>query len=169
MSVDRLVEVFIDKRLERERKAAEQKKSEGGQVYLPKEEYRGGDAVVFPNQEWQTGTVTNIRDARTYDASKFKVVEVEFEDGAKREYASGLEDHQLNVPPTIDEDDPLLSPSAVLTHTGDELAEKLKEGLEDHSDFVYIAGKWFPRALLIDVNAIILLIEPAFTEDTMGK
>ena len=152
MSIDRLVDILVNNRLERERKEAEEKKSEGGQVYIPKEEYQVGDAIVFPNQEWQSGVVTKVRDARTYTESPFKVVEVEFEDGPKREYASGLENHKLNTPPDIDEDDPLLSPSAVLSHYAGELAETLKEGLEDHPDFVYIAGKWFPRALLVDVN-----------------
>ena len=33
------------------------------------------------------------------------------------------------------------------------IAEKLKASLQEHPDFVYIAGKWFPSALLVEVNA----------------
>jgi hypothetical protein len=35
---------------------------------------------------------------------------------------------------------------------GDLLVERLEAGLEEHSDFVRIAGRWFPRALLVNVN-----------------
>jgi len=168
MSVDLLVEILVNNRLERERKAAEQKKSEGGKVYLPKEEYQVGDSVVFPNQEWQAGVVTKVRDARSYTESPFKVVEVEFDGGTKREYASGLDRHKLNTPPTIDEDDPLLSPSAVLSQYSDVLAATLKESLQDHPDFVYIAGKWFPRALLVDVNVGNLNLAEAVLDMNQG-
>ncbi|MEJ2488181.1 MAG: hypothetical protein P8Y68_20875, partial [Anaerolineales bacterium] len=168
MTVESLVEVLVQARLTSERKAAEKKKSEGGQIYLPKEEYQIGDSVVFPSLDWQVGEVTKVRDARSYMQEKFKVVEVKFEGGDTREFASSLDDHQLNIPPSIDEADPLLSPPAILETYGEDIAEKLKDSLEEHPDFVYIAGKWFPSALLIDVNVGNLNLAEAVLDMNQG-
>ncbi len=152
LSADSLAAIFVEKRLARERKSAEQKKSEGDKVYLPKDDYKVGDTIVFPTQEWERGSVTKVRDSRNYQEQAFKVVEVEFDGGEKREFASALLEHTLNEPVEIDENDPLLSPMAIIEHFGDGITAKIKAGLEEHSEFVYIAGKWFPRALLVDVN-----------------
>lgn len=46
----------------------------------------------------------------------------------------------------------MLDDQAVLTAYGDALAERLEEDLHARSDFVRIAGRWFPQALLVDVN-----------------
>jgi len=152
LSPEELVAELIKDRVRREYEAAERQRSAGGQPYLPKKEYKVGDKVVFPAQEWQAGNVTGLRKARTYTEETFNVIEVEFEDGRKREYATELEDHKLNTPVEIGDDDPLLSPKTVLETYGDTLAEKLVESLYENDDFVYIAGRWFPRALIVDVN-----------------
>ena len=152
LTVIDLVKILVENRLEREQKSAEIKRSEGGKPYLPKELFEVGEKIVFPNLDWSTGFVTNVRDARDYSEEGYKVIEIEFESGEKKEFASGLEDHKLNILPTIDERDPLLSPTAVVDTFGDVIADKLKETLESHDDFVYIAGRWFPRALLVEVN-----------------
>jgi len=152
MTVMELVGILVENRLQREQKAAESKRSEGGKPYLPKDFYDVGEMVVFPNLDWKTGLVSNVRDAKDYSEISFKVIEVEFEGGEIREFASGLENHKLNILPTIDENDPLLSPNAVVEIYGPVIAEKLKNTLEDHEDFVYIAGRWFPSALLVEVN-----------------
>jgi hypothetical protein len=152
LTVQELVSVLIEHRLETERKAAERKRSEGGKVYLPKEVYDVGEKVVFPQLDWKLGVVSNVREARSFSDAAHKVIEVEFDDGDKREYASGLLDHHINEPPIVDDYDPLLSPSGILEAYGVRLDEKVRETLEEHEDFVYIAGKWFPRALLVEVN-----------------
>lgn len=168
LPANELVEVLVKGRLEHELKAAERKQSEGGKVYLPKEEYAVGERVVFPTQGWKSGSVTGIRPARTYSEIPHKVIEVEFDDGEKKEYASGLEEHKLNIPVTIADDDPMLSPSAVISNHGDRLAEKIYVTLKDNPDFVYIAGRWFPRALLVDVNVGNLNLAEAVLDITEG-
>ncbi len=152
LSVDDLVKVFIEQKLAREQEEAERKASEGGTPYLPKNLYEVGEKIVFSQQDWQTGEVTNIRDSRSYLENEFKVVEVTFEDGSKREYAAGLEDHKLNIPVQADENDPMLNLTAVYEEYGETLGDRLKQALDDNDDFVYIAGRWFPQALLVDVN-----------------
>ncbi len=44
------------------------------------------------------------------------------------------------------------TPEAVFDQFGPLLIERLEEGLGANPDFVRIAGRWFPRALLVDVN-----------------
>jgi hypothetical protein len=152
LTIMELVGLLVENRLDRERNAAERKRSEGGRPYLPKELFDIGEKIVFPNMEWKIGVVSNVRAARDYSESGYKVIEVEFESGDIREFASGLENHQLNILPSIDENDPLLSAHAVVETYGLGIGEKLKDTLENHEDFVYIAGRWFPRALLVEVN-----------------
>ena len=47
----------------------------------------------------------------------------------------------------------MLDPKYVMNHFGDQLEAVLSETLEENDDLVRIAGKWFPRALLVDINA----------------
>ncbi len=46
----------------------------------------------------------------------------------------------------------LLNPDAVVEEHGNQLTEQLIEELHTNPDFVYIAGRWFPQALVVDVN-----------------
>ena len=142
--------VLVENRIEDEKKAAEMKQSEGGKPYLPKEVYAEGEKIVFPTLNWEAGVVTRVRDPKTYDDIEYKVIEVEFESGEKREYASGLAEHALNEPVEMGEEDPLMNPISVMENYGTLISQKLVSVLKDNEDFVYIAGRWFPRALLVD-------------------
>ena len=55
-------------------------------------------------------------------------------------------------PPSWLEDFNHLDNKTVLKMYSDDLLDALEEGLIGNSDFVRIAGRWFPRALLIDIN-----------------
>lgn len=147
-----LVAVLVGDRLRREKAAAERQRSAGGKMYFPKEHYEVGEKVAFPALGWQTASVATVRAANSYLPTPFEVIEVEFENGERREFAAGLDDHMLNELPEVDENDPRQSPEAVLEIYGDELGTRLVEGLAESDDFVYIAGRWFPKALLVDVN-----------------
>lgn len=144
--------VLIGHRIAEEKRAAEMKQSEGGKPYLPKEAYSEGDKIAFPLLDWKSGLVTGVRDPKSYDDRVYKVIEVEFSDGEKREFASSLEEHALNNPIDLGEGDPMLNPDKVMEMHGDLIAQKLVAALDHNDDFVYIAGRWFPRALLVEVN-----------------
>lgn len=147
-----LVAVLIKDRIRRERKAVEKQQSQGGKAYLPKDEHKVGDKLVFPVLDFQAGEVTDIRPARTFDELDFKVIKVAFDDEEEKEFASGLAEHKLNQPPQVDKEDPLLNVDSVMQNYADHLIASLVMALRENDDFVYIAGRWFPRALLIDVN-----------------
>ncbi len=149
---EELTWVLIQARVERERRRWQQQQSEGMAIYLPKNTYTVGQKLVFPALEWRQGEVIHVRPGRNPDLGEFQVIEVVFDDGETRAFAAGLEDHSLNQPPEVAPDDPMLSVDQVVATYGQMLVERVEKGLREHPDFVRIAGRWFPRALLVDVN-----------------
>lgn len=147
-----LVEVLVVERIRQEKIAIEQKRSAGGDIYLPKESYDIKQKLVFPAHSWRHGEVIDIRKGYNPEMGEISVLKVEFEDGDVREYASGLEEHALNQPLEAEEIDETLDPRYILDYYGDLLVARLEADLKDHEDFVPIAGRWFPRALLVDIN-----------------
>ena len=168
-SPEGLVAELIKDRLQREQKLAEKQIKAGGDIYLPKESYAVGSSVVFPAFDGNAGMVKAVREAKTYGPEAFKVIEVEFEGGRKREFAAELTEHKLNDPIEISDDDPLLNPSAIFDAFRESLAEKLDDSLRESDDFVYIAGRWFPQALIVDVNEGNLNLAEAVLDMADGK
>ncbi len=151
LTPEELVEVLVEERIQRELQAIEDQRLAGGEVYLPKEEYLVDQKLVFPALGWQRGEVVGARKGWNPDVGDFQVIKVKFEDGEQREFASSLEAHILNEPPDI-ADGNIPTTEAVIAASGEQLIGKLEEGLKAHPDFVQIAGRWFPRALLLDIN-----------------
>jgi hypothetical protein len=146
-----LISVLIEERIQQEIKTVEKQRLSGGKIYLPKESFDVNQQLVFPALGWRQGQVTGKRSGKNPDLGDFDVINVEFDDGDEKEFASRFEDHKLNQP-TEDESDNIPSPDAVLVSHGELLVKRLEEGLIANPDFVRIAFKWFPRALLVDVN-----------------
>lgn len=145
-----LVAVLIGKRLEREKQTQNNQQSARGRVYLPGEAYKVGETLIFAHLGL-TGKVAGLRAAKSF-GGEFIVMSVDFGGDSQREFAAEYSEHILNNPPEISADDPVLNAEEVLKIQGSQLAGRLVEHLRTSDDFVYIAGKWFPRALLIDVN-----------------
>ena len=168
LSTDELVSILVENRLEREQQSAEDKKAGDVKSYLPEDSYTVGEKIVFSSLDWETGKVINIRQGNTALDAPFKVIEVEFEGGQKREFAAELSDHKLNIPLEIDEDDPLLNPSAIASVHGDYIIDRVADSFSQNEDFVFIAGRWFPRPLLLDVSAGILNLADAVLDMSEG-
>ncbi|TAK14937.1 MAG: hypothetical protein EPO32_00270 [Anaerolineae bacterium] len=143
---------LVEARLEREKRATQKLQNQGGSVYVPKDEHKPGDKLTFGSMNWQVGEVIETRPAMTFGNDTFRVIKVRFADDTTKEFASDLQNHALNEPKEVAGDDPLLSPHAVVEKHGMALTQTLVKGLKNNDDFVYIAGRWFPRALLVDVN-----------------
>lgn len=153
LTIQELIGVLVVERIKVEKQAIEKQRKSGGDTYLPKGEYDVDQRLVFPALSWQKGSVVNIRPGNNPSCGDFKVIEVLLEgEDDTREFASQLEEHDLNEPPDIAEDGDSLNPESVLKYYGDFLKGRIEDGLEENTDFVRIAGKWFPRALLLDVN-----------------
>ncbi len=147
-----LVAALVVERIRKEKIVLEQQRSSGGDLYLPKEHYKAKQQLVFPALGWRKGKVVDTRPGQNPDLGEFEVIKVEFENGEEKEYAAGLLEHGLNNPLEVTIDDPGLNPKTVLKEFAPYLIETLEEELGSNPDFVRIAGRWFPRALLIDVN-----------------
>ena len=147
-----LVAALVVERIRKEKIALEKQRSSGGDLYLPKEHYKAKQHLVFPALGWRKGQVVDTRPGQNPDLGEFDVIKVAFESGEEKEFAAGLQEHTLNNPLEVAIDDPGLDTKTVLKEYGPYLVETLEEELDSNPDFVRIAGRWFPRALLIDVN-----------------
>ena len=143
---------WVETRLCMEKQAAEGKRKALGKPYLPKEQYSAGDNLIFPALNWRNGRVRSVRPGSNPEAGAFDVIEVEFDDASVRLFAAGLAVHALNDKPVEPEVQEGSGTAAVLAEHGTALEKILEKALAGDEGLVKIAGSWFPRALLIDVN-----------------
>ena len=146
-----LVTVFIDERIRMERLAAQQLRQAAGKTYLPKESYQVGDDLIFPALNWKHGTVTAVRPGTNPELGSFDVLTVDMGNGAERLFASNLLNHTLNDEP-IDVEEEGSNAEEILRTYGSALEKKIESAFRTDDELVRIAGRWFPRALLVDVN-----------------
>lgn len=152
LTSEELLRVLVEERIRREVEALEKQRIAGGQIYLPKEKFDVGQKLVFPALGWQKGKVLATRPGNNPDVAAFEVISVMLENGEEHEFASGYEEHLLNKPAEIIYDDEVMNISYVVDVYHDELIKSIEAGLEHNADFVKIAGRWFPLALLMDIN-----------------
>lgn len=152
MTGKELVGVLIEERIRAERVAQAKKRQSDGKIYLPKETYNDGDHLVFPALDWAKGAITGIRSGVNPQHGEFDVLTVEMEDGNSRMFAAGLVDHVLNEAPDTVAEENNLDPLALQSAFGSDVETKLEAAFTGDDDLVRIAGRWFPRALLVDVN-----------------
>ena len=145
------------------------KRLAGRAVYQPRNEYEEGDELVFPGLNFVYGTVTSVREGRNPEAGVFKVIRVNI-DGKEREFASGLQhEHALNQENgTIFEALEMSSAEDLHELYGDAVAAKIEASLEGREGFLRLAGKWFVKALLTDVNVGHLNLAEAVLEINEG-
>jgi len=152
LTPDELVKVLVHERIRKEKIALENQQTSSGKIFLPKDHYEAGQKLVFPAFDWQQGRVLSVRAGSNPQLPDFEVIEVEFDSNEKHSFAASLANHKLNQPPDIDLNDPQLDAKQVLKSFGDLITNKLSEELDSNPDLVRIAGKWFPRALLVDIG-----------------
>ncbi|OQY32089.1 MAG: hypothetical protein B6I38_04970 [Anaerolineaceae bacterium 4572_5.1] len=151
LTSEELTPLVVKQRISREKEVLEKNLLDGKDIYAPKEEYEVGQGLVFPALNWQKGEVIDVRAGENPELGEFQVIKVQFEEGIEREFASQIEEHILNEPlekvqaESLDE-------AAVLEQNSDLLTEKIEQGLKDRPEFACVAGRWFPRALLLDIN-----------------
>ncbi len=160
--------VLVNERIRRERLAADADKKSNGRVYLPQDQYTEGDRLVFPALAWQKGEVRSVRPGNNPQRPAFEVITVSMADGSERFFASGLEDHPLNNPPEEPEHEDI-NPEVVSQSFGSELARKIETVLENDDALVRIAGRWFPSALLVDINIGHLNLAEAILDVSGGE
>lgn len=153
LTSNELIDALVDERIRRRRQEIETQRTAGGDLYQPKNSFTLNQNLIFPSLNWRRGSVSGVRQGVNPELGDFQVIEVIMEDGGRREFAAGLPDHKLNGPLRLVEEFNHLDKATVLKIYADELLDALEDSLNANPDFVRIAGRWFPRALLVDINA----------------
>jgi len=151
-TAEELTRALIARRIEKEIHDLVNQKPSDGIRYQPDGIYKVKDVLQFPALKWKKGTVSSIRKSNNPNLPEFDVVTVDFDGSDTRMFAAGLQDHVLNQPLKVDENDPMFKPDSVYSQYGEEIEAVLTENFETVEDLVRIAGRWFPRALLVDIN-----------------
>jgi hypothetical protein len=162
-----LMSILVEQRIKREKVNLEKKRLDGNDIYYPKESYKVGTKLVFPAFEWQKGEVVGTRDGENPAIGKFGVIQIELENGDQRELATGIEDHVLNIPPESTEAESL-DLDAVTDQYQEILLKQIEYGLSENEDFVQIAGRWFLKALLVDIHTGHLNLAEAVLDINQG-
>src|SRR6266498_4669081 len=146
-----LVPILIDERLRAERLVTQQRREAGGKVYLPRESYQVNDDLIFPALNWKHGKITAIRAGTNPEIGTFDVLTVDLGNGSEQLFAANLANHALNDQPATVEDEGFDS-EVILREYASALEKKIESAFQEDDEIVRIAGRWFPRALLVDVN-----------------
>jgi len=155
LGLDELTRLVVEHRLQQQEQAL-QRLLARGTLYRPKGDYTVGQEVVFPALGFAVGTVVGVRPGNNPEYGEFQVIQVEFEGGKRREFASHFHrPHRLNTEdglPIPSQDSEQLSADEILARYGAGIREKLAAALEAHDKFATFADKWFLKALLPEVN-----------------
>ena len=168
LSDEVLLKSLINFRIGQEKDNSEKQSQGKNDIYLPRNEYSIGDKLAFPSLDMKIGEVQDIREGFNPDYENIKVIQVKFESGELKVFASNIQDHPLNHILDIPEDDPNYDPDSVYDHHKQYLSDCLKTSLTSNEDLVNIAGSWFPRSLLIDVHVGHLNLAEAILEEANG-
>lgn len=163
-----LVAIFVTERVRAERLAEQNRRQAGGRQYLPKETYQAGENIVIPALNWKHGKVAATRAGQNPEIGAFDVLTVEFEDGSQRLFAANLAQHALNDQP-VSVEEAGFDADIILKEHGGSLEKKLEQAFAAEGEVVRIAGRWFPRALLIDVNVGHLNLAEAVLDMSGGE
>jgi hypothetical protein len=144
---------LIEHRIRQLEREAQQASEQALAVYLPSEDFRVGQKLAFPALGNAVGTVVGVREGQNPDLGEFGVIQVEIEgDGNVREFACRLPDHPLNERAQMLAAEEDISVEAILERYGQRIEERLTARLQASEDIVRIAGRWFPKSLLADIN-----------------
>jgi hypothetical protein len=127
-----------------------------------------GQELAFPAMDYQKGSITTVRPGVNPAIAPFTVIDVILESGETHSFACELEDHILNNPVSPLETDPLLDPQKVIQLFGKSLRASIAKPLAENENLVQIAGRWFPQALLVDINIGYLNMAEALLEMEAG-
>ncbi|MCC6801801.1 MAG: hypothetical protein IT319_02865 [Anaerolineae bacterium] len=181
MSIDELAQALIEQRLQQE-KAALQERYKDVHLYKPSDSYPVGQTVMFPALDFATAQVIDQRAGVNPEYGDFNVIRVQFDDQTTREFAADLTTpHVLSESEGEDNLPGLqgLDADQILRESRSLIVEKLTDKLRETGDLVSVAGKWFSRGLMPEVNegylnlaeAVLDLAEggPLRTEDILEQ
>lgn len=162
LSTDDLALALIEERL-RQEAAVLQERYQDTQLYSPTDTYDVGQKLVFSAFDYETGTVVSVRPGINTEYGDFAVIGVQFDSrhlnnpDKPREFAAALaQPHKLSHANGDGEHFTAsmqsFSAADVLAVARDEVVARLHDTLSASPDLIYLAQKWFPYDLLMEVN-----------------
>lgn len=157
LTSDELAQALIRHRIAQEDKMLERQLYRGGTAYMPKDAYPVGQDLIFPQFQYAAGKVIAVRKGQNPAFGDFDVITVDFGEGKpQRSFAARLAAHILNDTngrlPDQNGDAPSRGADDLATDYAKLVAPKLEASFTSRGDIVRIAARWFPRALLADIN-----------------
>ncbi|HYO87197.1 MAG TPA: hypothetical protein VER79_01045 [Candidatus Limnocylindrales bacterium] len=153
LTTQALTAELVEHRLELEA-AQVNEQYRGVRVFNPADSYEQGQRILFPALEEAIGTVEAVRPGNNSSYGEYEVIKVKVA-GASREFAA----HYPNHPLVATNPELLTLPGAnsftaeeVLAESEPELRARLEEALREEEELVSVAGLWFPRSLMLDLN-----------------
>lgn len=131
-------------------------------VYRPCERYELGDRLTFSQLNYATAKVVNLRDGKGTDLRPLTIASLEFEDvnvqseSRLREFVIDYnQDHPLNDLDSNRHPSQLsgeYSVDDILRDPAIDIVEQVDDALERNADLVRLAGTWFVRELMLEVD-----------------
>lgn len=156
-----LARALVQKRIQEEA-AVLQERYKDARLYNPSHSYQIGQKLIFSEFDFETAVIVGTRPGSNPDYGAFNVIAVQFDDDdlnsarKHREFAAELTTpHELSD--EQEDGDSFLSMTDlneddIMEIGGKEIIGKLETKLRESDDLIYMARKWFPRDLLMDVN-----------------
>ena len=161
LSAVQLATAIIEKR-ERKERAQRDQKFQNTKIYRPADSYQVGDRLTFSHFDYATARVVSLRDGTHTDLRPIKVAAVAFENAYAQPEAGIREfvveydvDHPLNDldlnrhPSQLERE---YSVDEILMDPDTSIVEQVNDSLERNPDLVRIAGTWFVRELMAEVD-----------------
>ena len=167
-TISELTKYLVQMKIEAEKKLAVQSRKAEGSLYFPKNKYKPGQDILFPSRGYQKGQVRAVRSGNNPDYPDLEVITVAFSDTETIEFASNVAEHALNDFTPQEDTDTAYNLDWVLSHNGKQLADKLKALVKNSEELINIGGSYFPRSLLVDINAGYLNLAEAVLEMADG-
>ena len=163
-----LVKILIQERIRLEKIKRDEMEKSKGAVYLPKDDFQVGQKLTFPALNFKSGEVVGLREGNNPEIGEFSVVKINFPKSETKEFAANLEDHPLNQTVFALDEESDLDFDNIFESYKSNISNSLFEKLNNNQDLVQIAGFWFPRSLLIDINIGYLNLAEAVLEVSNG-
>lgn len=163
-----IARLLVQQKLEKEQTAAEQRYKDL-QIYNPSKPYAVSDRLMFSHLEYAIGEVTSTRTGQTTDNTPFQVIAVVFDNAdynaprGFREFASEYpKEHPLTeVAETVPVEDNGLSVESILNANPTEILSRTLEALRKNKELRQVAGYWFAKDLVIDIDMGVLHLAEA--------
>lgn len=151
----------IIKRREDETRRRLEQQYEGTKLYRPVDSYQVGDRLTFAALDYATGQVVKLRSGTSADFSPIQVAAIEFDEarhkpsGAREFVVDFPGEHPLNNAQRNSHPSQLKAEYTlddIIRDPKTTIVEQVNDSLERNPDLVRIAGTWFVRELMVEVD-----------------